>query len=388
MSTWQNWIVATDQIKNGYNFGYQGAIDYYSKMKKQMFSQIKMNKLFDQNTNAEIGELLTNELNLMINELSTKELQELTNTSLTTIQNWVEEIFEGKSGQHIIDLQQQINQLQQSIDGEKKKNTQQIKKLQQEIKQIIQAEEKIQALAANALLKYSPPDGSTDSVIRFLNSFLLNMIKWRVNTEGKIFINKNARTTLMGYYKEIIERKLFSDLFARNNIGIQGDLIAKENSISDLLLVFDSMSGLYGTSQNISIADENIEQQLVNFGAQIKSRNLEKVNTDFMKISHQASLRDSFNAQLSANGFNTNSWSCGVAFLGQTQNIIQSLGATNVLFITGPNRLFMDDFITNFRKQNMYLAFEMDDEHKATSQVGLQRFIENKKSAKFLARFR
>ena len=110
MSTWQNWIVATDQIKNGYNFGYQGAIDYYSKMKKQMFSQIKMNKLFDQYTNAEIGELLTNELNLMINELSTKELQELTNTSLTTIQNWVEEIFEGKSGQHIIDLQQQINQ--------------------------------------------------------------------------------------------------------------------------------------------------------------------------------------------------------------------------------------------------------------------------------------
>jgi hypothetical protein len=75
-------------------------------------------------------------------------------------------------------------------------------------------------LAANALLKYSPPDGSTDSVIRFLNSFLLNMIKWRVNTEGKIFINKNARTTLMGYYKEIIERKLLSDLFARNNIGI------------------------------------------------------------------------------------------------------------------------------------------------------------------------
>ena len=34
---------------------------------------------------------------------------------------------------------------------------------------------------------------------------MLNTVRWRVETQGKLYINKNARTTLMGYYKEIIE---------------------------------------------------------------------------------------------------------------------------------------------------------------------------------------
>ena len=130
--------------------------------------------------------------------------------------------------------------------------------------------------------------------------------------------------------------------------------------------------------------------KVLSFGAQIKARDLEKVSTDFMKISHQAGLRDEFNAQMQASGFNNYSWSCGVAFLGQMQNIIQSLGANNVLFISGPKKYFMDDFIRKFRNENMYLSFAMDKEHRATSQVGLQRYVENRKSTKnnLLRRFR
>ena len=106
-----------------------------------------------------------------------------------------------------------------------------------------------------------------------------------------------------------------------------------------------------------------------------------------MKISHQANLRDMFNAQFtnSNSGFNPASWCCGVVFLGQMQNIIQTLGNNNVIFISGPNRMFMDNFIESFRAQKMYLAFQMVD-GKATSQVGLQRFVDNRRN-QLLSRF-
>jgi hypothetical protein len=37
------------------------------------------------------------------------------------------------------------------------------------------------------------------------------------------------------------------------------------------------------------------------------------------------------------------------------------------MFISGGTREFTDNFIRNFRSKNMYLAFEFDAQHKATS---------------------
>ena len=126
------------------------------------------------------------------------------------------------------------------------------------------------------------------------------------------------------------------------------------------------------------------------FGIQIKARDIENVKTAFMKISHQSELSKQFNLNMmSASGrFSKYSWSCSVAFLGQVDNILTSLGENNVMFISGNTRQFMDAFIRNFRSKNMYLAFEFDEQHKATSQVGLQRYIENKGKNRLLARFR
>jgi hypothetical protein len=48
------------------------------------------------------------------------------------------------------------------------------------------------------------------------------------------------------------------------------------------------------------------------------------------------------------------------------------LGKNNILFISGPNRYFMDEFIEKFRREKIYLAFKMNKEnHMATAQVGL-----------------
>ena len=386
-----SWQEALSEIQGGGDFGYPAAIYYYNRMKQRMISQIKMNQDLKDYSDAQIGELLQKEFDIMYKELATKSLMDLSTESLQIIQNYVEAQFYGQNGAQLIDIQSQITKLENDADGVRKENTARIRQLQQQMKLLLNSESQITTLASEALAKYNPPDGSLSTVTNFLQSFMLNTVKWRVETQGKLFINKNARTTLMGYYKEIIERKALADLFARAKVGnISVDVIAGANTINDLLMVFENMSGTYHGEEMISLIDEADESKLLSFGAQIKARDLEKVSTDFMKISHQAGLRDEFNAQMQASGFNNYSWSCGVAFLGQMQNIIQSLGANNVLFISGPKKYFMDDFIRKFRNENMYLSFAMDKEHRATSQVGLQRYVENRKSVKnnLLRRFR
>ena len=37
---------------------------------------------------------------------------------------------------------------------------------------------------------------------------------------------------------------------------------------------------------------------MISMGVQIKARDIEKINTEFMKITHSAFLRDGFNSQL------------------------------------------------------------------------------------------
>ena len=391
MSVLLSWQDALAKVQSGDNFGYNEAIDYYSKVKQRMFEQLRLNQDLQNYSDAKIGDLLNDEFNSMYEELTTSQLMELSTGSLQAIQNFVESTFYGSSGAQLYDLQNQITKLQNDTEGVKKENTAKIKELQSQIKTLLNAEDQISMLVQQALGKYNPPDGSLASVTNFLSAFMLNTVRWRVETQGKLFINKNARTTLMGYYKEIIERKILAYLFNKigaNNVSVE--MVAGANTINDLLLVFDNMSGTYTGSEMISIIDEAEEQKLISMGAQIKARDLEKVGTDFMKISHQAGLRDEFNAQMQAAGFNTYSWSCGVAFLGQTQNIIQSLGANNILFLSGPKKYFMDDFIRRFRQENMYLSFQMNENHEATSQVGLQRYVENRKNIKnnLLRRFR
>lgn len=386
-----SWQEALAKIQSGDNFGYNDAIDYYTRVKQRMFEQLRLNQDLKDYSDAKIGDLLNEEFNAMYGELSTSGLMELSTGSLQAIQDFVEATFYGDNGAQLVDLQSQITQLKNDTEGIKRDNGMKIKELQSQMKTLLNAEDQISALVTQALGKYSPPDGSLASVTNFLSAFMLNTVRWRVETQGKLYINKNARTTLMGYYKEIIERKILADLFNRVGAGnVSVEMVAGANTINDLLLVFDGMSGTYTGSEMISLINENDEQKLISMGAQIKARDLEKVGTDFMKISHQAGLRDEFNAQMKASGFDTYSWSCGVAFLGQTQNIIQSLGANNVLFLSGPKKYFMDDFIRRFRKENMYLSFQMDENHEATSQVGLQRYIENRKNTKnnLLRRFR
>ena len=383
MSVLLNWKEARDAIVSGNNFQYPDAISHYLKMKERMFKQIRMNQELKNMADAEIANIFKQDFETLYSQLNNSTLWELSYNSLTDIQRWVSDRFEGESGSALQNLQERINKLEMQVQEKRSGKSEELAAAKLEMRSLLNTEMAAETCAARALS--SAPGGDVSTVMAFLESFVLNSARWWVEVKGKTFINSNATTTLMGYYKELFEAKALKQLLEKFHITNATSLqVSGANTINDLLLSFNNLNG----SVEISDSVGTVLPQDENFGIQIKARDINKIGTGFMKISRQAGLRDGFNAQINQSGFNNRSWCCGVSFLGQSNNIIQSLGANNVMFISGPTRYFMDDFIQHFRKEQMYLAFQMGDDGKVTSQVGLQRFVEKRSSQKLLRRFR
>lgn len=390
-----DWRVAKRQVQSGYNFGYDAAIEHYANLKRKMFDQIAVNQsLINGNYYEEVEKLLQQELSELYDGTS-QSLSSLSYKSLSTIQQMVKDVFDGTDSGILTSFASELNNLEKNKNMKQHERRQEIERIRQNILNYF-GKENIQKIAQEALNNYSGNSGDFGVIYSFLYSFLINTIKWYTSSNTQqLFINKNALTTLMGYYKEIIEVKLLQELFAKmksqsvTKQQINVDLIAGKNTINDIIFSFLTpfKAQQVTVAENISAVGEAYEQQL---GAQIKTRDIQNVKTEFMKISHQSELSKQFNLNMisSAGRFSKYSWSCGVAFLGQTENILQSLGINNVMFISGATRDFTDNFIRNFRSKNMYLAFEFDAQHKATSQVGLQRYVENRGKNQILARFR
>lgn len=393
MSVFTDWESAKNLISSGNNLEYPQAIDYYNNLKERLFQQIMIKNNLSDISTSQIGKILTEELENSVNILQ-KNIFNLSQESLQTIQKWVVDKFNSDEGQELSLLTSQIKDLKNDIEKNKTQKTKEIEALQLQIKQMFNSEKELLILANQALNTYASTNiADYNSVLSFLSTFLVNMVQW-IAEQGaqKVFINANAKTTLMGYYKEIIEKKLLQEIFTSTKLDFpKVELVGGKNTINDLLLPFDGLNRTFSTSEMINLLNEKDETILISMGAQVKARNIKNIGSNFMKISHQAYLRDLFNVQMknnNQNGFNNYSWACGAVFLGQMNNIIQSFGNNNVIFISGSSRMFMDDFIKTFRKENMYLTFELDKNHQATSQVGLQRFIENRKKQQLLRRFR
>ena len=335
-----------------------------------------------------LSKMLKEELDATYNNIETKELKELSEKSLEIAKQWVIDKFNGDSNGTLTKLGQELNQEREKLSQEKQYKTTQLRKIEQEILKELNLGKNIK-LHLNRVLSFLQGEGFIDysSVESEIESFLIRNVSWHLKVGEKVFISDFQKRRMSGYYKEIIELKLLQNFFNNFHLNVKTKMIASANTISDLLLstIDDLNKALeqnnYSVEEMISIVDNNTEQEFGGFGAQVKARDLMKVGTNFMKISHQAGLAKEFNS-IQSEDFNKYSWACGVVFLGQKKNILQSLGPTNILFISGPHKYFMDEFIGTFRSRQMYLSFEMDDNHQATSQVGLQRYINQRRGAK------
>lgn len=402
MSVFTDWEMAKNQIQSGDPLGYPSAEQYYAKLKQRFIQQIMIHNQLMNIDEAVFGKEIEQGINEIKMELENgKTLFELSNESLQNIKQWLIAQFEGDNGQQLLSLGQELSRLKAQEKEEQVKNTKRIKEIQQEIRTLLDTSDKVLEVAKKALNQYNTTAADYGSVFSFLSSFMVNMVGWMAE-QGlhNAYIIPQAKTTLLGYYKEIIEKKLLLQFFENSGFGPGVELVGGKNTINDLLIPFDNLNQTFSTDEMIGILEKPVEDQMISMGAQIKAKSIaemkdgqliNKIGTEFMKISHQASLKEAFNLQIQgsvpSDGFNKNSWCCGVIFLGQMNNILQTFGNNNVIFISGNYRFFMDEFIKYFRSQNMYLAFQMDAQGRATSQVGLQRFM-NAKNTQLIKRFR
>lgn len=125
------------------------------------------------------------------------------------------------------------------------------------------------------------------------------------------------------------------------------------------------------------IANENAQQTKI-FGEQIKAKTLK---TDIggyeYRIGHRKELLDLLAGEYPGAEYK---FLEGVKLLARFKNILTSLGAMNVAWSAGQNKYWMSDFIRTFRQATYYLAFEFDNEHKATSQVILAQIMMKKQN--------
>lgn len=350
--------VALEQIKSNYDFSYNLAVKHYRDLKEKMFNQIRLNSEFNNLASDELVKLFDYEDEKLKNEIQ-KNITSLSNDSLETIKEWAAEDIKDSG------LLAQINELDQLIHQEQNKNKTIIKRKQKEIQQRNNTRESIEALAYR-MLKTNQLELDYNLCFNFLQSAYINLLRYQMRTEGQAYINDNMRTTLMGYYKEYIEAKLLKESMLKTTKNIiEIEQIGSKQNPSDIEIKINLPSSA------------SVQEEVSVFGAQVKMKDINKVGTAFMKISTRKNLSSKFNKVMG--NFDKNSWVSGVAFLGQLNNIKTALGENNVLFISGNNRYFMDEFIQNFRRQNMYLAFKFkDNPYEATSQIGLQRYKDSK----------
>lgn len=406
MSVYTDWVKATELVANNDPLDYgkdkrSGAQYYYYQQHKRFIQQIiNYNQIQGLDTKA-VGEYISERLGqlgeLTINDKTANEISE---SSLRYLQQWVVATFEEASGERA----QQMNQLAKELvdlhsksEEEQKKNASLIKKKTQQLRALLLDGQKIENIFSNWIQNETNlPVADYGSLYTYFSGYMIRVARWVVQN-SELFISDADIRRLAGYYKEIGEKESLLKFFQTTtqqgqNIQVKDIVLeAGKNNINDLLFIFEALNAEGASSQDVSLTGgTSVENATQSFGAQIKATDIKNVTTTMMKISHQAALKASFEAQgLTSGDFNKHSWACGVVYLGQLQNILQCFGQNNIVFISGNTRMFMHDFINYFRSQNLYLAFEMnkDGTIKNNSQVGLQRFIDTRKGA-LLNKFR
>ena len=361
--------VIYEQVKNNEDFEYQEAIEHYKQLREKLIDQIqelRYSKQLENISNAEIEKMLTT-AGQKVEENTTKQLRDVSKRYLEDLVKWVDNQFSKNN-----DFGKIIKEMGQELAEKKKKVSQYsfnkiVKQKQQEILAIINQETDEKSILYSIVKnKQLITDPNYQSVASYLTSYLMRVIRWRAET-GKIYISDKDISRLAGYEKEVVELELFKNLFEQLGLGdYSPQLIAKENTITDILLPFEKINGV--------VADASEQIELTSFGIQSKLKAINFSESSFFKVSHQSALSKAFNQIKSEErGWNKYQWTAGVAFLAQKANILQSLGENNVLFLSGQEAYFMDSFIKQFRANSKYLAFEFDlKTHKATSQIGIQ----------------
>ena len=154
------------------------------------------------------------------------------------------------------------------------------------------------------------------------------------------------------------------------NIEID-NVITNLQSIDAVMQGNEEVVELINLSQGMEGLEEELLKKIDWYGQQVKSWNL-SANSMVYKIGSRSAL---FQAYTSGGG-NLYSTIESARFLAKFENILLSLGPSNVLFSAGSQRYFMCNFIKEFREKQYVLTFSKEGENELlTHTVALESYV-------------
>jgi len=403
--------LSPEQVVNAVEGNYSAAIRYYNNLKNniiQLFS-LNSNEYISKEVQEEIIKVITDELgnSTIVQDVIFKDFpDEAVDIIIAAL--------EGKSIEPFIN--ERMKKYNSIANRDTKEGKEQVKILVNEIAQEINKTEALfnsfETIARKKIGEGFEAVDLTD-IKSQMPSIQRQIIRQFLKHGGsKGFKNSTAAGSVIigGYFREAIVASALARYFASKNFV---DITAKQVGsvkINSKDTPVDVLFGkILGEDLEKILSKMNDQLDLSNslnaVGIQVKSASLpERVTykdtyrgkrdesgllkkfrdqSTVLKIGERASILQSFGGEDSSD---TYWWRKGLIHNSQSENVIESLGAGNVMWVTGKQAMWTDDFIKNFLKNRFRLNFEYvlnkdGDAYKATSQIILAYHNSNLRSA-------
>lgn len=372
-------------------YSYNQAVNYYSALKKNFLLKANL-------TETQFSNQLINSQKQTVSSLFGK----VTKTNKLIEDKFGDIIEKIASEPFISEGQSAIQELENNAKLEEQDKKAQILQIQKNILSKIK-EKLISITDFETILKTILKESSgvktiSHSTLTSLYTTYLSKLIMNYNTDIKSYINNSA---IAGFYQELAEtdawKKVGRQLHLQiTHAGEKTSSITKKETPIDITIGIKGTKNLQNTAlkefdtilsaiRDMKITGTTIEDfstQLENFnlktvGIQSKLASLDstKIKTNGYRISSRLDLLKDFeNWTEQKRGIKTQLETANY-FGSSLKAILEALGPTNLIWITGKQRYFMDDFIQTFRQQNLLLAFSINKERQLQAQIKL--FDEN-----------
>ena len=365
---------------------YSGAIAHYRNLKNAMISRLI--------NNAEIGTLTKEKLaNAIVqnnNSISSSDLRSArTNEILHAFEN---ALFENES--------QYAELIAQCQRAENEKNAEALAQAKVALKELLALNQNTvvqQAMSGELIQGINAADYNT--VYGQMKSILVNSL-----ISGKhLTLYQNSAIRIGGFVQEVMELQALRDFFSRPgvkqtmaNVYLTGSetitLGTGQKVDSPMDLVISTLQDTETAFNTAVTTSENIDKyldgtlsysNLTSFGIQSKSWNITS-SLRFYEIGHRTNLLNSYKSASPRSFYKVEK---AIEFLSQTKNTLEALGPKNVLFRTGSQRFWMDEFLQEITKtMSLIFASSENKYYNPSPVVGFSQIYINYKNTKNIQR--
>ena len=372
-------------------YSYDQAINYYSALKKNFLLKANL-------TESQFSNQLINNQKQTVNNLFGR----VAKTNKLIEDKFGDIIEKIASEPFILEGQFALQELENNAKLEEQDKRAQILKVQQsilnKIRERLASITDFETIIKTVLKQGSGMKTMSHSTITSLYTTYLSKLIMNYNTDIKSYINKSA---IAGFYQELVEtdawKKAGKQLHLQiTHAGEKTSSITKKETPIDIAIGIKGTRNLQNTAlkefdtilsaiRNFEITGTTVEDfstqldgfKLKTVGIQSKLASLDsiKIKTKGYQISSRSDLLKDFDNWIEQKRGIKTQFETANYFGSSLKAVLEALGPTNLIWITGKQRYFMDDFIQAFRRQNLLLAFSVNKERQLQAQVKL--FDEN-----------